>query len=520
MARYAYLIYITLLLSACAEVGTISGGPEDEFAPRPIDARCEPKNGSVNFQGQQVELVFDEFFRLNDPSNNIRMVPPHAEVRSQMKGKSLILSWDTQLENNVTYALYLNNAVSDITENNDSIIQYVFSTGPSLDSLFYEVAVADAWSGDPVKGCTVGLYDPEKDEIQSFAETDKKGLARLQFLRPGNYRLLAFMDENKDLALQADEAVAFPDASQVAVASGFVFDSIPLRMSRPKNAPKLRTIRPEYPGVLTLAAEEGLADAKVYVRGVKQDAKELRWLGADSLLIPIDLGQDDFIEVIVQSSSITDTLRVRGSKTDQAKRVAVRPVQSSGAFSPRDSVALWCNDWIVGLDSTKFLLRDGKDSSLLRYSVSFEYNELLFHFPDRSELEKVLVNLEAGAIRGTHGESTQTVFQLSFQQARKYGALLLDLTAYEHELVLHIQKGGKIVRSILVSDPSVPLRIEYLDPGDYTFAVIRDENNNGRWDVGDYTKGVQPELVDRYSEIIKVRANWDVETALTPLSTP
>lgn len=520
MARFAYLILLIALVSSCAEVGTISGGPEDEFAPRPIEDRCDPPNQSVNFKGQEIELVFDEFFKLNDPANNIRMVPPHAQISAQMKGKSLFLRWEEPLEPNVTYAIYLNNAVSDITENNDTIIQYVFSTGASLDSLFYEVAVADAWTGNPVSGCTVGLYDPENGEIQSFAETNKYGLARLSYLRPGTYQLLAFADENKDLVLQTDEALAFPLSESIQVAPGYLFDSLPIRMYTPESSPKLRTKRPEFPGVLTLAAKNGLSGAKIFTGGTEVNAEDFRWLGEDSLLLPIDLRDKDFLEVVVQSPLITDTLRIRANKNDRAKRVNLHPAKTNGVFSPSDSIALWCNDWIVGVDTSKITLRSANDSSLIAYRVSFSHNELRFHIQDRNDLEKVLVNLQPGAVTGRQGENTQGVFQFTFQQARKYGTLILDLSAYDQRLILQLLKEGKTVREIPVSDPSSPIRAGFLEPGDYTFVLVRDANGNGKWDVGDYVSRVQPELVDRYSEVVKVRANWEVESILIPQSAP
>ncbi len=53
-----------------------------------------------------------------------------------------------------------------------------------------------------------------------------------------------------------------------------------------------------------------------------------------------------------------------------------------------------------------------------------------------------------------------------------------------------------------------------LDPRLYKIKLIRDSNNNGKWDTGDYLKHIQPEVVEFYPEDITVRANWDVEVAI------
>ena len=52
---------------------------------------------------------------------------------------------------------------------------------------------------------------------------------------------------------------------------------------------------------------------------------------------------------------------------------------------------------------------------------------------------------------------------------------------------------------------------QHLDPRLYRIKWIRDKNENGKWDTGDYLKHIQPEEVDFYPESITVRANWDVD---------
>lgn len=95
----------------------------------------------------------------------------------------MVLSWEDTLQANTTYAIYLNNAVKDISEGNDTIIQYVFSTGETLDSLNYTVQVIDAWSNDPINKCVVGLYDTTTNAIKNFAETGVNGQAKLNYIK-------------------------------------------------------------------------------------------------------------------------------------------------------------------------------------------------------------------------------------------------------------------------------------------------------------------------------------------------
>ena len=49
-----------------------------------------------------------------------------------------------------------------------------------------------------------------------------------------------------------------------------------------------------------------------------------------------------------------------------------------------------------------------------------------------------------------------------------------------------------------------------LKPGKYNIRVIEDENNNGKWDLGDYNKKQQPEGVSYYPDQITLKENWEV----------
>lgn len=521
MARiYSLIFLLPLLLSACAEVGSISGGPEDTVAPKPIDDKMEYANGSVNFTGNGVEIPFDEFIRLNEPNINIRMVPPHATINATLKGKSLFLDWKETLEPNTTYAIYLNNAVRDITENNDSIIQYVFSTGPKLDTLRHQVAISDAWTGKAVTSCMVALFDPENGQLQSFAETNNKGIATLNYLRPGSYQLMAFEDENNDLELQEHEQLAFPSYALLTISEEQYFDSIPLRMFVPEQEPEIRTVKAEFPGVLILGATQGLEGAEVLVNGQLQDSAHVKWLGPDSLMTFIDVRGETIPEIIVNSSLLQDTLRVRTIKNDRLKSVNFRNAIVGGKCSPQDSATLLFNDYLLGVDTSKISVLLASDSSRVDYSVSFQFNELSFSFPNRTALEAVQVIIGAGAVTTTHGSNIRMQTSFNFPSAKKFGTMVINTARYTEPILLLVQQGEKTIRTVSIPESSAATRLEFLEPGEYTFKVIRDSNGNSRWDVGNYADRLQPETVDFYSEPTKVRANWELEFSLIPLDAP
>lgn len=76
--------------------------------------------------------------------------------------------------------------------------------------------------------------------------------------------------------------------------------------------------------------------------------------------------------------------------------------------------------------------------------------------------------------------------------------------------IIQLLKGEKIHTEIELME-NLQLSFEYLDPGDYRLKVIYDDNENHKWDSGDYIYNIQPEKVDYMPKTITVRANWDIE---------
>ena len=48
-------------------------------------------------------------------------------------------------------------------------------------------------------------------------------------------------------------------------------------------------------------------------------------------------------------------------------------------------------------------------------------------------------------------------------------------------------------------------------PGEYEIRILFDDNNNGKWDPGNYSKKLQPEKVISLPKKLAIKANWDNE---------
>ena len=64
-----YLVIIATLLGACAKQSSPMGGPKDEDSP--ILLSSDPKNESINIKPEKLDLEFNEYVELENPTQSI-----------------------------------------------------------------------------------------------------------------------------------------------------------------------------------------------------------------------------------------------------------------------------------------------------------------------------------------------------------------------------------------------------------------------------------------------------------------
>jgi hypothetical protein len=78
---------------------------------------------------------------------------------------------------------------------------------------------------------------------------------------------------------------------------------------------------------------------------------------------------------------------------------------------------------------------------------------------------------------------------------------------------LELTDGEKIIARKPANDTLV--KFELLKPATYHVRILHDKNKNGKWDSGNYSKGIQPEIVERLPQEILIKANWENKINLT-----
>lgn len=195
MVRNALVILV--LLSACAQVGTITGGPTDVFAPRILSSSIQDQQTSV--RSQQQVLVFDEFIKVANPQKSITLMPNDSRLQYTVKGKILTIDFLDPLQPQTTYTLLSNKGVKDITEGNDSLMTWTFSTGLYLDSMTLKADFTSLVSEKKSEKAVLGIYESDTSKnLRYLGQFLENNTLYLKGLKGGDYYFKAFIDSDND----------------------------------------------------------------------------------------------------------------------------------------------------------------------------------------------------------------------------------------------------------------------------------------------------------------------------------
>jgi uncharacterized protein (DUF2141 family) len=509
--RKALILFLPFFLAGCAQVGYITGGSTDVYAPAPKEML--PPNESINFSGNSFEITFDEFVQLKDPLQNVVIIPDHAKLKTTLHHKTVRVEWEETLKSNTTYVVYFNGAVEDVTENNDSLMTYVFSTGSQIDSISYSVRVVDAFTNQLTPKMKVGLFtEPDQNKPYYFAGTDESGIATFDYVAAGTYYLRAFEDMNNDLKMQGNEALAF--RSEALKLDSSNQDTLPLRIYSPKQPAKLLSLKAVPPGALLLEANADLKGSSFQLNESPVPDANIQFTDDSKALIFTDLKTLSNASVIIENPEFTDTITARLTEREKTGKVVPTAVFYGGKIGPQEEFAYQINDLILSVDTSLLVLKDPSDSSEINIKdVKIDQNKLTVDF-DRSKHKRVEITFKKGALQtksGTVSEELGNTVELLYE--KDYGVLHVDATGYAGPIVLELLKDKSVVLKRSLSETKKTDLTNVL-PGDYKIRVISDDNKNGKWDEGDLQKGIQPEKVDWFT-VPKVRANWEIDVSLS-----
>lgn len=579
-------VILSLLTAACASMGRPEGGPRDETPP--VYIRSNPKPGEVRFTKNKVEVYFDENVQIDDPQSKV-VVSPAQRLTPQViaSGKRVTVEIRDTLIPNTTYTIDFADAIADLNEKNvlDGFA-LDFATGDSIDSLRVSGMLFEARTLEPAQQKLVGIYSNLADsaistlKLDRIARTNQLGQFTIRGMKPGQYRIYAINDMNRDYKWDRSEDVAFYDFVISPTVENFeVTDTLLASDGTDSLAtrPGVRYLpndilltwfnenyRPQYLGdyhrvdsnrisinfaapadslpILTIVSGKNAGTRIDHTNSVIKSSLALDTLEywftdpkiyqQDSMLIETRYKRTDSLDNLTWTA---DTLRFNYLRRKQKKE------------KKKDD-----SDTIPKVNLLDFELVSGNSQDLnkgLKFTTSqplksIDPNGVHLEVQDdtlwiavvppviREDTIYSPLDYRADYQWEPGGKYRLTIDSLAIQGIYDYHnpGIVKEFTVKQYEdystLTFNIADStGTIVVELLNSQdqpldarPVVDGKVtfDFVNPGTYYARGFYDVNGNGEWDTGNIAEKRQPEEVFYYPKRLDLKKNWDVEQNWNP----
>ncbi len=558
---FAFLLLISdYIIFSCANMKPPDGGPRDTIPPNLI--KSIPENKSLNYKGNSVNLTFDEILKIDNLNSNLIITPYFdSEFEYDARKNYVNIEFENEFKDSTTYTLNFQEAIGDITENNSTLDNVLaFSTGPYIDSIRIFGSIKELLTGKELKNITIGLYKANDTSDlfighpTYFTKTDITGKYFIENIKNDRYRIAAFNDDNKNLKCDLkSESYAFlldtldlndqPDDSIYLNIQWLDISNIEIQRKAP--AGKYYEVR----------MSKHIIDYHLNYDSVNTIFSNL--ISDNKIIRFYNTFPDDSLKAIIAffdsvGNERIDTLFIKFSETKRKKE------KFSYAINPANKAKIFPS-YLANITFSKPVISINYDSLYFKYdSTTFSYfdpendvswnkekTELtLSHLLDPSLLikpetdtvaldpgskparkatgtksrevnekprsnNKLILYLGNGAfVSAENDSSNSTVLSYSF-----YGETELSMikgsieTEFNSFFIQLLNKNFELIDEIFSHHE---FEFKNIEPGGYLIRVLVDNNNNGKWEPGNYYRGEQNEDVHFYPESITLRANWEV----------
>jgi len=512
------VVLCALIAVGCAQVRGLNGGAKDVTPPKLLAQSID--SFATNVATNTLVLNFDEFVQAG-AANEIIVSPALKQPPTLVCNKRVaMLSWNDTLKANTTYTLEFGNAISDITEGNKASLNFVFSTGSTLDSASISGAVYDAQNGGVPEKATVILYsDSLLGEVAYAKKVNDKGAFLFNYLPRANFYIAAFSDLNENRIWDENEVGDFmenPFSSENK-------NALNLRFS-PKKVEKISEemfktdsvgsgfivgaygmiekikLSPSTPNTPFRFGALANSDTLFFALGGREGA--LPNNNFEGVTFSFNEQPADTLSLFLAKSPKLKKFKFSG-KIQQDPKALILVKAPSYAVLKRNT----CEVTVQGIQATGTI---AETNSPVHFFVQVDASA--------SELVgKGSIRILPGAWETAYGTTNDTLqHNFEFLSAEKLGNLELTIPLLEDKSFKKIvelrNEKGVVVRKV---DYAETLVFSGLQPGKYTVRLVHDVNRNGQWDIADLQKKMRCEPVSVFAKPIEVRANWSVKVVLS-----
>ena len=530
-------IIIIIILYSCAKQSTPMGGEKDTIPPKLIASK--PINKSTNTKPENIELEFDEYVKIENPSKLIIITPKinkEEMVVSALKNK-VIIKLNQELEDNTTYVFNFQKSIQDITESNSAeSLKLVFSTGVYIDSLKLSGRVSYIFPPKEkiIKDVLVGLYQKNDttDVLTAtpyyISTTDSTGNFEITNIKAGEYRAYAWFDSNNNLKAEAkSEPYAFLGDTLTIdkdiLGKEFFLskaDISEFKINRSAaTGENFDIVLSKFPTDIVVKDEN--FNKKLFYR-LKE--KNLRFYHTE-------LKNDSIQTRLILKDSVGFTLDtlvyLKFEESDRVKEKLEHSINSGIGFLNQINAEITFNKPIrnINLDSlfvkydTASIIKIQKDWIYLKDSTN--YTKLNIDIPITDSLTNSTFTIFAAdsTFQDVEGLYNENKIEANYKKLDTNTLVTsLDVTIdtnFQPIIVQLLDKSGaKVVKEVFLEKTNTHSFVDF-EAGTYNLRVILDENKNRRWDPSNMIQNRQAEKVFYYrnpnnpkSMDIIVKAGW------------
>ena len=534
-------VLLLCLLSACANMGTPpSGGPKDETPPKLL--LSIPKDQSVQFNGKIIKLIFDEYVELKNLKSGLIITPTiKGDYEFKLNKNILTLIFEKPFEPQTTYVLDFGESVQDVNERNKAEnLRIAFSTGNQIDTANISGRVTQLQTGLPEIKASVLLYRLN-DTLNIFkhkplyqTRTDSLGNFHLKNIKPDIYKIYALQEGTKsDLIYNNSQEAIGMDSIPVDLLNR-PFRIINLQTvrydTRPFRRTQARTVRQYYEVKFNKGLQ--LLDVQFADSGF---AAKTRWMLENDVIRffrteAYNIGDSSKIYLAAQDSAgnrIADTVNVYFADLSKEKNIRKAPFEvkefpiSGALVTPAINKLKFELNFnkpisIFSIDSIDYQVVVNKDTLKKQkltpkdYSWNTNFTKLTIQKDLGKNVKDFKLKIGKNAFISVEADTLKSK-EINYKERDPNDLATISgevRTNYPHFIVQLTSEKFSVEQELFNTKN---FKFEYVTPGDKRIRIIGDLNNNGKWDVGNPLKGILPEPIYVFSEVIKVKPKWDYE---------
>ncbi len=517
-------ILFVLSITHCARRGTPTGGPKDTIPPVLINA--SPPLNTTMFNEEKISLSFDEYIQLTDIENQLIISPPLEPKQYSIspKGvvaKKIVVKLLDTLKPNITYTFNFGSSIVDYNEGNVlNFFSYTFSTGALIDSLRLEGVVKNAYEQEADRFVSIHLYPVDsifsdstifKEKPFYIANTADSTYFKIENISPGTYEMIAIKDVGKNYLFDQnidkigffDEHIELPRDS---IKFPVLFKEIP---NFSWAIPKILTNRHVVFGYFGDPSEKTIE----LISEVPEDFKYMITKHTEKDSLDFWLSGLEKIDSLVFNLQGKDSIERRVVKPTRIKKDSLElEFSKKGSIDLLDSLFLYSSLPIITLNDSLIEITD-IDTIAVPFAsqISPNFNKIILDF-EKLPNDNYTVNVFPNAVIDFWGDANKDTLsiKLSTKKIEDYGVIILSIEKEEdfNYFIELIDEQLNVVRKAFKAEGE-RYTFNYLNPAKYKIRLIKDINENGKWDTGNYLKKIQPEEIIYMEGEIELRANWD-----------